>query len=297
MNKLESILVTGFFRTGSTLLFSALRQCADLRVYYEPYHPDIVEYVDACQKGLPNADRERLGHTVDGDYFEEYSSLNLDEMKVAFSQEDRTVHHPVLNSLSTKLDLFNYVHYLHKCAYKEGKVPVLQANRLSFCFDWFSKNFPENYNILITRKPSDIFSSLRKLALKDGIDLRVDTVGLDYWNVLSIFDSLKARYSKIIELEKSYYYKLCFVVEWINRFESKKAHLVIPYELLGDINTQKAIIQTLKVFSKSVLPVGEYIEDHFHVVVPKAKSEYIRNIERLVEKQLTFLSNIYKGKI
>ncbi|WP_419226905.1 sulfotransferase [Alteromonas sp. OM2203] len=297
MNKLESILVTGFFRTGSTLLFSALRQCVDLRVYYEPYHPDIVEYVDSCQKGLPNADRERLGHTVDGDYFEEYRKLNLDEMAAAFNKEDRTVHHPVLNSLSTKLDLFNYVRYLHECAYKEGKVPVLQANRLNFCFDWFSKHFPSNYNVLITRKPSDIFSSLRKLALKDGIDLRVDTVGLDYWNVLSIFDSLKARYSKIIELEKSYYYKLCFVVEWINRIESSKANLVVPYELLGNGNTQKAISHALKVFSNNVLPVSKYIEEHYVEVAPKSKSEYITSIERLVDKQLSFLKNAYEGEI
>ncbi|WP_368411531.1 hypothetical protein [Alteromonas sp. 1_MG-2023] len=274
-------------------MFSALRQCPDLQVFYEPYHPEILKYVEACQKGIPNADRERLGHTVEGDYFEEYRYVDTKEMGEVYNLKSRTLDHPLLEATSEKSDLYNYVAFLFEHANGNGKTPVLQANRLNFCFNWFNSNFPGSYNILVTRNSRDIFLSLQKLAKKDGINLDADTIGLDYWNVLSIFNSLQARYPKIKELKQCYYYKLCFVVEWINRVESKKADLILPYESLGNPSTQNALAQALKVFSKEALPVCKYIEGRYIEASPLAKSEDLNKIERLVEEQLSSLDYIY----
>ncbi|MEG3766268.1 sulfotransferase [Alteromonas sp. 14N.309.X.WAT.G.H12] len=293
LSKLDSILVTGFFRTGSTLIFSALRQCPDLQVFYEPYHPDIVDYVIACQNGKATADRARLGHTVEGDYFEEYRNIDIDHMQNFFNKEARTLHHPILEATSSKPDLFNYVDFLHNCAKESGKIPVLQANRFNLCLSWFSARFPNNYNILITRKPRQIFYSLKKLAFKEGLSLNSNTIGLDYWNVLSIFNSLCSRYSFIDELYKGYYYKLCFVVEWINRIESNKADLVLPYEFLPCSSTNTVIKTIFNSFSCNTDMILDYISNNYFELPCMEKSEELLVIENTVEEQINGLITKY----
>lgn len=283
---MDSILITGFFRTGSTLLFSALRQCAELQVFYEPYHPDILNYVAACQAGLPNADRERLGHTVDGDYFEEYRNINLDEMDQAFNLRARILNHPVLTGKCKNKSLKKYVTFLHDHAKENKKIPVLQANRLNFCFDWFSNNFPNNYNILITRNPYEIFLSLQKLAKKDGLELKEDTEALDYWNVLSIFNALKARYPFIESLNKGYFYKLCFVVEWINRIESRKANLVIPYEKFSNSGFSRSTDTVFRIFHVKAKPINEFITEKYSESSPLKKNLMVQKIEEAVRYQI-----------
>ena len=289
LNKLESILVTGFFRTGSTLLFYALRKCTDLQVFYEPYHPDIIEYVVASQNGLPNADRERLGHTVDGDYFEEYRNVNISEMISVFNKPARTSHHPILEASSEKTDLQNYVLFLHEQAKKKNKVPVLQANRLNFCFNWFKRNFPNNYNVLITRNSFDIFLSLQNIAAKDGLEIQFDSKGVDFWNVNSIFDSLIARHPFIKPSREEYYYKLCFIIEWLNRIESLKADLVVPYECLGNFETQKALVCCISKFTRQNVDsiLTAYINQKYTLQNKKDKCNDIVRIEREVNYQIS----------
>mgnify|MGYP001370859009 CR=1 FL=1 len=286
---MNSILVTGFFRTGSTLIFSALRKCEELQVFYEPYHPDIIDYVRSCQNGLQNADRERLGHTVDGDYFEEYRKVDINEMDEVFNKKKRTIHHPVLNEFSVKSDLYNYVTYLHEHARKSNKIPVLQANRLNFCLSWFKANFKSNYNILITRNSRDIFFSLKKLASKDGISLWAETEIIDYWNVLSIFNSLKARYSFIKEIQRGYYYKLCFIIEWINRIESNKADLVIPYEYLDRDRVQKSLYKSLNIFSNEAHTVGDFILNNYSYIKNNEEFSRLKDIEDIVSQQIDYI--------
>ena len=291
---MNSILVTGFFRTGSTLIFSALRKCEELQVFYEPYHPDIIDYVRSCQNGLQNADSERLGHTVDGDYFEEYRKVDINEMEEVFNKETRTIHHPVLNEFSVKSDLYNYVTYLHEHARKSNKIPVLQANRLNYCLSWFKENFKSNYNILITRNSRDIFFSLKKLAFKDGISLCAESEIIDYWNVLSIFNALKARYSFIKEIQRGYYYKLCFIVEWINRIESTKADLVIPYEYLDREAVQKSLSKTLNIFLKESHLVGDFILNKYSYVKNNEGFPALKYIEDLVSQQIDYIQGNFQ---
>jgi len=294
---MDSILVTGFFRTGSTLLFSALRQCEDFKVFYEPYHPEILKYVEACQAGLASVDQHKLGHTIDEDYFEEYADIDLGEMKRVLELGPRTLNHPVLSSQCDAEHLKAYVKFLHFHAEATGKIPVLQANRFNFCIDWFKNNFPRNYNILITRNAYDIFCSLKKLARSDGIDLTPDCSGIDYWNVLSIFDSLRARHPFVDCLHSGYFYKLCFVVEWINRIESNKADLIIPFEALGNEKVVCAALSALSTFAIPSNFVRDYLETNFRGVQKPDPSVDFVDISKLVGDQISVVCSevFHKG--
>ncbi|MDO6709113.1 hypothetical protein Q4567_00125 [Aliiglaciecola sp. 2_MG-2023] len=249
----KGIIATGFFRTGSTFMFSALRKCEEIMGFYEPYHPDIIQYVADTQAGLVAADKNYLGHTVEDDYFAEYADINLGKMTEVFASSRRTVNHPVLCSFSIKPDLENYINFLIEHSVNKNKIPFLQANRFNYCLPWLSEKFPDFTTVLITRDPFSIFLSLQKIAEKGGIFLNYKSNNLNFWNVNDIYNQLNCSYDLSLPFGRGYYFELYFIVSWINRISSRQADIVIPFECFNKsgLGALKVILNSLSISSVS----------------------------------------------
>jgi hypothetical protein len=288
----KGIIATGFFRTGSTFMFSALRKCEELMGFYEPYHPDIIKYVTDTQAGLEAADKNYLGHTVEDDYFSEYLDIDLSKMNEAFASSRRTVNHPILSSSSTKQDLENYINFLIDYSVSKSKVPFLQANRFNFCLPWVAEKFPEFIKVLITRDPYSIFLSLQNIANKDGRFLAYHSDNSNFWNVNEVYKHLNSCYNLSLPFDKGYYFELYFIVSWINRISSRQADVVIPFESFNT-NGLSAIKIILSSLSISSISAENYIIKNYKGEGLPAKPKEIIRLEKEVDDLIALAINQY----
>jgi hypothetical protein len=289
----KGIIATGFFRTGSTFMFSALRKCEKLMGFYEPYHPDILKYVANTQAGLTAVDKNYLGHTVEeDDYFSEYSDIDLSEMNEAFASARRTVNHPILSSSSTQQDLENYINFLIDYSDSKSKVPFFQANRFNYCLPWIAKKFPEFIKVLITRDPYSIFLSLQNIANKGGIFLSYKSNDVNFWNVNEVYKYLNCCFELFLPFDKGYYFELYFIVSWINRISSREADVVIPFESFNT-NGLRAINIILSSLSISSISAENYIIKEYKGEGLPAKPKVIIDLEIEVDELLNLVVNHY----
>jgi hypothetical protein len=288
----KGIIATGFFRTGSTFMFSALRECEELMGFYEPYHPDIVKYVADTQAGLVAADKNYLGHTVEEDYFSEYLDIDLSKINEAFASTRRTVNHPILSPYSKKPDLKNYINFLIDYSVSMNKIPFLQANRFNYCLPWISKNFPRFIKVLITRDPHSIFLSLQNIANKGGQFLSHDSANSNFWNVNEVYKHLNSCYNLSLPFDKGYYFELYFIVSWINKVSSRQADIVIPFESFNT-NGLSAIKIILSSLSISSVPSENYINKNYIIENLKVKPKEVICLEKEVDELLDLVVNQY----
>lgn len=292
----KGFIVTGFFRTGSTFVFDVLRQIENVKVLYEPYHPEIVDYVRETQKGNHGADKNFLGHSISENYFNEYIDIDSEEMESIFALKNREVNHPVLNSVSHHNELYNYLKFLIEYGSSNGEVPILQANRLNYCLDWLKVNFKEYPTILIIRQPYDIYLSLKKIAAKQDIDLTIHSPEINFWNVNEIVNSLRLRYPFINEMPNEFYYRLCFVVVWINLIESKKADFVLYYESLSNNKIARNLARFMEFDSQNAEKIESFIKNKYNQTtsksIPLEVLEINKNVMTEIQRYKKIIQNV-----
>lgn len=231
----RGILMTGFFRTGSTFVFSSLRADSRLRCYYEPYHPMMADYLAPEREGKPDADAAFLGHTIDGDYFAEYRSLDLQQMRSYLKIDERPTAYPVLAGTSDGEDIKGYIDFLIDTAIDAGKIPFLQCNRWNLVLPWLRERYPGFAIILITRSSISVALSLYGLARKEGKKLELLSSVADYWGIAETVRNIAAFYEFDYEAvgKLNCLQKIHFIVRFAELYMSQSADITLNYDRFG----------------------------------------------------------------
>jgi hypothetical protein len=143
----DVIIITGRFRSGSTLLWNLFRNIEGMTSYYEPFNErrwfdprTRGNRVDRTHKNVADYWREYEGLEVLGEYYcEEWIEKNL--------YMDETFWAPKMKR------------YVELMIEKAPGRPVLQFNRIDFRLPWFRQNFPHAPIIHIYRHPRDQWCS------------------------------------------------------------------------------------------------------------------------------------------
>lgn len=293
MMAVKGLIATGYFRTGSTFFFSCLRQVTKFRCYYEPYHPELLEFVDSLGDINSGPDREALGHSIGDDYFAEFEGMDRVALENVYGLSRRTTNQPVLLSQSTHQDLYNYIHFLENFAHQQQQISVLQANRLNFSLPWLKQNFPDYLLLLITRNPQEVFASLKSLAFKDGVVIHAEDTKSGYWNVNEAYENVVRRYGFHIKLLPNfgYYQKLYFLLKFSERVMARSADIVLSYEsFLTDPKPIFTMIE--KATEIDTEPSIDYAKQHANLNKIRIENEYLCELENSVK---SFLNDVAKS--
>jgi hypothetical protein len=143
----DVILITGRFRSGSTLLWNLFRNVPGCTAYYEPLNER--RWFDPATRG---SRVDRTHRNVD-DYWREYDGLR--ELG-AYYREEWIRRHLFMDEYFWAQDLKRYVEILIERA--PGR-PVLQFNRIDFRLPWFRRHFPNAKVVHLYRHPRDQWCS------------------------------------------------------------------------------------------------------------------------------------------
>ncbi len=145
--KKNIIIVTGRFRSGSTLLWNIFRNIQGMTAYYEPFNER--RWFDAAKRGT----RVDATHKRVNEYWREYDGL--DELGNYYSEDwirrnlymDGSFWEPAMKS------------YIETLIAKAPGRPVLQFNRIDLRLPWLRRNFPDASVLHIYRHPRDQWCS------------------------------------------------------------------------------------------------------------------------------------------
>lgn len=143
----DIVIITGRFRSGSTLLWNLFRQAGGFTSYYEPLSER--RWFDPSVRG----DRVDVTHRNVSEYWSEYDGL---EILGQYHDEDWTRRNLLMDEGFWAPDLKQYVDILIDRA--PGR-PVLQCNRIDFRLPWFRRHYPNATYIHIFRNPRDQWCS------------------------------------------------------------------------------------------------------------------------------------------
>ena len=143
----DVIIISGRFRSGSTLLWNLFRNIDGMTAYYEPLNER--RWFDPRTRGSKIDTTHR---NVD-EYWREYEGLN--ELGDYYTEEwiDKNLY---MDASFWAPDMKKYIEILIEKA--PGR-PVLQFNRIDFRLPWIRKNFPNAITVHIYRHPRDQWCS------------------------------------------------------------------------------------------------------------------------------------------
>lgn len=286
---MKGLIATGFFRTGSTFIFSCFRQVEKFRCYYEPYHPELLDFVsDSGDCSAP--DKISLGHSLSDDYYSEFYELELDKLRECYASINRDTNHPILFANSKHNSLKEYIDLLREEAVNSGKIPVYQPNRFNFMLPWLRSEYPDFYLVLITRNPASIFYSLQTLASKAGLTLTPTEKSMDFWNVGEIFKVLVGVFSAGYtgRLNFGYYQKLYFIIKFIEFYSGSNADLIINYDEFSD--NAPALLDNIGVaLDVNMDAAVEYANLNLKITVAQPRTNELLRLEKEINPLLSYV--------
>lgn len=143
----DIIILTGRFRSGSTLLWNLFRHVDGVTAYYEPFNER--RWFDPGRRG----DRMDGTHRGVEDYWREYAGLDPATLPFRGDWARRNLY---MDAESWDPAMKRYVEMLVESA--RGR-PVLKFNRIDFRLPWFRHTFPRARFIHIVRHPRDQWCS------------------------------------------------------------------------------------------------------------------------------------------
>ncbi len=142
-----AIIVTGRFRSGSTLLWNLFRNMSGFTAYYEPHNER--RWFDPATRGT----RVDPTHRNVTDYWAEYEGL---EELGRYYRPEWTHRNLFMDEDAWDADLLRYTRILIERA--KGRA-VLQCNRVDFRLGWFRRHFPRAKVVHLYRHPRDQWCS------------------------------------------------------------------------------------------------------------------------------------------
>ena len=143
----DVVIITGRFRSGSTLLWNLFREAGGFTSYYEPLNER--RWFDPAARG----DKIDSTHRNVSEYSREYDGL---EVLGRYYDEDWIRRDLLMDADSWAPDLKRYVDTLIERA--PGR-PALQFNRIDFRLPWFRRHYPNARFVHIYRHPRDQWCS------------------------------------------------------------------------------------------------------------------------------------------
>jgi hypothetical protein len=142
-----AVIITGRFRSGSTLLWNLFRHMNGFTSYYEPLNER--RWFDPASRG----ERVDPTHRKVSDYWAEYEGLG--ELAETF-RDEWSLRHFLMDENWWDDDLLRYNRTL--MARAKGR-PVLQCNRIDFRLGWYRRHFPRAVLVHLYRHPRDQWCS------------------------------------------------------------------------------------------------------------------------------------------
>lgn len=143
----DVIIITGRFRSGSTLLWNLFRNIEGVTSYYEPFNER--RWFDSGTRG----DRIDPTHIHADEYWREYAGL---EVLGEYYCEEWIERHLYMDASFWAPKMKRYVELMIEKA--PGR-PVLQFNRIDLRLPWFRQNFPHALVLHLYRHPRDQWCS------------------------------------------------------------------------------------------------------------------------------------------
>jgi hypothetical protein len=143
----DAVIITGRFRSGSTLLWNLFRQAGGFTAYYEPLNER--QWFDPTLRG----DHTDPSHRNASEYWREYDGLGVLRKYYRVRWIDRDLY---MDRRFDDPDLRGYVDTL--IAEAPGR-PALQFNRIDFRLPWFRAHYPNATLVHVFRNPRDQWCS------------------------------------------------------------------------------------------------------------------------------------------
>ena len=143
----DVVIITGRFRSGSTLLWNLFRHAGEFTAYYEPFNER--RWFDARTRG----EQTDPSHINASEYWREYVCL---EVLGDYYREDWIQRRLLMDEYAWDSGMKRYVDLLINRAV--GR-PALQFNRIDFRLPWFKRHYPNATYIHIFRHPREQWCS------------------------------------------------------------------------------------------------------------------------------------------
>lgn len=150
----DIVIITGRFRSGSTLLWNLFRHIEGCTSYYEPFNERRWFNLSPGDYGTDAT------HRNVSDYWREYQGL---EVLGSTYREEWTSRQLLMNAHDWDPGMKIYVETLINSA--QGR-PILQFNRIDLRLPWFRRHFPNARFVHVFRHPRDQWCS----TLMDDLD-------------------------------------------------------------------------------------------------------------------------------
>lgn len=135
------LLLQGVFRSGTTALFRALRQDQQLRCFYEPLHPNLLDHAREAEAGNPDHPKSSLY----AEYTPVLSSLHTHIGRSLPDWPSRLKHNDEVPTLTEYLQILQ----------GDGEA-LLQFNRAFWMIPWLARTFPEASFVHLVRDPRSV---------------------------------------------------------------------------------------------------------------------------------------------
>lgn len=165
------LIAQGVFRSGTTVLFRALRQDEERRCYYEPLHPDLLDHVQEARAATPSHAKSPL--------YAEFAPL-LNRIDTVFSPEF-ALNNAVLDSEDDAPAMARYLHLLAEAAFS----PVLQMNRGFWMSAWLRQQFPSTTFLHLVRDPRSVVWSQMTTQSGDRVRMNWPLLQRRFFNLSS----------------------------------------------------------------------------------------------------------------
>ena len=266
-NHKDCIFITTRYRTGSSYFYSLFSCLKDTIVFYEPLHPDLITTLDQNEE-CHRRNKEKLSHTFQGKYFEEYDQLDKKCLEL-LHRKDFIDQNLILSKTDTYEEEKEYILFLLNS--KIDKFKVLQFNRIDFQLEWFKNNFPNALIVNLKRNPRDIYISHFKTYLREqNLQLdKLENIKIESTNISCLFyvdDYIRLigdyLHPNFCFPELNDYEKIYLLNSLSNLYADKFADVIIEYEKL--VEEPKKIIEMIASQVKNLEPT--FVED---IVIPK----------------------------
>jgi hypothetical protein len=175
----QTIFIHAWWRSGSTYVWSKLREIKSCCCYFEPLNPSIAEFTLSSVEKSPNVnDARNLRHpTLKTHYFAEYAEL-LRSARLSYSPDLAYDRYLLLPSQPDER-LHNYIEGLISSAFAGGRRAILCFCRSQMRSAWIKQTF-SGHHVAQIRNPADQWASFKSYQseIRPNFPLDMTTIAL-----------------------------------------------------------------------------------------------------------------------